>query len=192
MQRARGHTLSELLLACAIGLVVTGALLVDIASLHRTQRMQRAWADLQEHERLAFALLDQALRSACALRVRDGGLLLRQRHRCGLPGASGGAHWWVANGALLCRAADGGDRQPARALLGASPVALHDLRLRFGVELRGKPVRRQLVAPDALDALGATARVRSVEIGLRFVAPGLPPTEWQRVFAWSPQPGDCG
>ncbi len=188
MDAARGHTLAELLLACALGLTLACALLADVASLQRAQRAQRAWADLQEHERLAFALLGEALRTSCALRVRDGGLLLRQRQRCGVPGASGDAHWWVARGALRCRAVGDAAPQPVRTLLGAQPVALQDMRLRFDVELPGARAMRRHVAADALDA---TARVRTVEIGLRFVAPGLPAADWRRVFTWSPHPEGC-
>ena len=173
--RVGGYTLVELLLGGLLGLLLAASLVAQLVLQQRARRAQDALAALHEHERLAFALLADALHDASSLRARDDALLLCQAHACG--GAAGLAQWRVVRGALQCRAWRGGVAAPARTLLGADPVALRAMRLRFGVEL---PDARRIV--QQADAVAAWSMVRSVEVTLRFQHDGIGGSELTRAY----------
>ncbi len=170
-----GYTLLELLLGGALGLLLVAALVAQLSLQQQARRAQQALAALHEHERLAFALLDDALRDASALSARGDALWLCQAHACGE--APGLARWSVVRGALRCTAWHDGRQQPTRVLLGAEPVALRAMRLRFGVELADASRLEQ-----SADAVATWSQVRSVEIALRFEHPRLPASELTRVY----------
>jgi hypothetical protein len=171
-----GHTLVELLLGSALGLLLAASLVAQLALQQRARRAQDALAALHEHELLAFELLGDALRDASSLRAHGDVLLLCQAHACG--GAAGLARWRVERGALQCTAWRDGVPAQTRALLGADPVALRAMRLRFGVE---RPDASRI--EQRADTVAAWSQVRSVEVTLRFEHARLGGSELTRIYA---------